>query len=210
VVAFGLASARRIAVLGPPGSGKSFVSTRVARITGLSLVHLDRLAYRPGWVETPTDELRRIHAELLDEPEWVIDGNYTQIGKAERIARADVAVVLATPRRTCMLRILRRAIFAHGRRRPDMAEGCTERFDLDFARFCWDWHSRHPDPGGEVARQAGSTPVIVLRTRREVGDLLDRVTRASSGEPRPSGSSPPAGPPARGPGWRDTRRRRRS
>jgi adenylate kinase family enzyme len=190
-VAAGLASARRIAVLGPPGSGKSFVSTRLAQVNGLALVHMDRLAYRPGWRETPREELRRMHAKLLDEPEWVIDGNYTHIGKAERIARADATVVLATPRRICMLRILRRSIFAHGRRRPDMAEGCAERLDLDFMRFCWDWHSRHPDPGGEVTRQAGSTPVIVLRTRREVGDLLDRLTQASSGVPRPSGSSPP-------------------
>jgi adenylate kinase family enzyme len=190
-VASGLASARRIAVLGPPGSGKSFVSTRLAQVTGLPLVHMDRLAYRPGWVETPMDELRRAHAGLLEEPEWVIDGNYTHAGKAERIARADVTVVLALPRRTCMLRILRRAVSMHGRRRPDMAEGCAERLDLAFVRFCWDWHSRHPDYGAEVRRQAGTARVIVLRSRREVDDLLERVTRASSGEARPSGSPPP-------------------
>jgi adenylate kinase family enzyme len=190
-VASGLASARRIAVLGPPGSGKSFASTRLAQSTGLSLVHLDQLAYRPGWVETPMDELRRIHAELLDGAEWVIDGNYTHVGKAERIARADVAVVLALPRRTCMLRILRRAILTHGRRRPDMAVGCPERFDLGFVRFCWNWHSRHPDYGGEITRQAGSVPVVVLRSRREVDEFLERVARASSGAAPPSESSPP-------------------
>jgi adenylate kinase family enzyme len=178
-LAFGLVSARRIAVLGPPGAGKSFVAVRLAEVMGLPLVHLDRLAYRPGWRETPPEELRRTHAELLDGPEWVIDGNYTNIGKAQRIARADLAVVLAMPRRVCLLRILRRAIFTHGRRRPDMAEGCAERFDLGFLRFCWDWHARHPDYGAEIARQAGSTPVIVLYRRRDVDGFLDRVTRAA-------------------------------
>jgi adenylate kinase family enzyme len=157
------------------------VATRLAHSTGLPLVHLDQLAYRPGWVETPPEELARIHAELLDEHEWLIDGNYIHVGKAERIARADVVVVLAMPRWMCMLRILRRAIVTHGRRRPDMAEGCTERFDLGFLRFCWEWHSRHPAHGAEIARRAGSTPVIVLRSRGEVDRLLERAAAVGSG-----------------------------
>jgi hypothetical protein len=32
----------------------------------------------------------------------VIDGNYPHLGKAERVARADVAVIPVPPRRTCM------------------------------------------------------------------------------------------------------------
>jgi adenylate kinase family enzyme len=174
----GVRAARRIAVVGPPGSGKSFVAGRLAQATGLPLVHMDRLAYRPGWQETPRDELLRLHQEWLERAEWVIDGNYTNVGKAERIAHADVVVVLALPRRTCMARILRRTSFHRGRVRPDMAEGCAERLDLAFLRFCWDWHSRHSDYGEEIVRQAGSTPVIVLRSRREVDAFLDQVMKA--------------------------------
>jgi adenylate kinase family enzyme len=184
-------SARRIAVLGPAGSGKSFLAARLAQATGLPLVHLDRLAYGPGWRETPRGELRRVHGELLNTPEWVIDGNYTDVDKAARISRADLAIVLAMPRRTCMARVLRRTAVQLGRARPDMADGCRERFDVEFLRFCWDWHARHPDYGEEITRQAGSTPVIVLRSRREAGEFIDRVARASSGEARPSGSPPP-------------------
>jgi adenylate kinase family enzyme len=175
--ASGLGSARRIAVVGPPGSGKSFLSTRLAEITGLPLVHLDQLAYRPGWVETPVDELRRLHAGLLEQREWVIDGNYTKVDKAERIRRADLVVVLALPRGTCIRRILRRQTFNLGRGRSDMAEGCVERFDLDFLRFCWNWHRRHPDYAQEITRQAGSTPVVVLRSQREANELLGQVAR---------------------------------
>jgi adenylate kinase family enzyme len=172
-----LAFARRIAVLGPSGSGKSYVATRLAEMTGLPLVHLDRLAYQPGWRETDREELLRIHRQLVDEPEWLIDGNYTDVDKPERIRRADLVVVLAPPRRTCMRRIVRRQTANFGRGRPDMAEGCVERFDLDFLRFCWDWHRRHPDYGAEVARQAGSTPVIVLRSRRQANEFLDSAAK---------------------------------
>jgi len=172
-----LASARRIAVLGPSGSGKSFVANRLAEITRLPLIHLDRLAYQPGWRETDAEELARIHRELLNESEWVIDGNYTNVDKAERIRRADLAVVLALSRRTCIRRILRRQTLNFGRGRPDMADGCVERFDLDFLRFCWNWHRRHPDYGEEITSQAGSTPVIVLRSQREANEFLHRAAR---------------------------------
>jgi adenylate kinase family enzyme len=175
--ASGLGSARRIAVVGPPGSGKSFLSTRLAEITGLPLVHLDRLAYGPGWQEIDTEEFLRIHRGLLGESEWVIDGNYTKVDKAERIRRADLVVVLALPRGTCIRRILRRQTFNLGRGRLDMADGCVERFDLDFLRFCWNWHRRHPDYAREITRQAGSTPVVVLRSQGEANELLDQVTR---------------------------------
>jgi adenylate kinase family enzyme len=170
-----LAGARRIAVLGPSGSGKSFVATRLAEIAGLPLIHLDRLAYGPGWRETDPDELLRIHRELLDEPAWVIDGNYTNVDKAGRIRRADLVVVLALPRRTCVRRILRRQTLNFGRGRPDMAAGCVERFDLGFLRFCWNWHRRHPDYGQEIISQAGSARVIVLGSRREADEFLDRA-----------------------------------
>lgn len=177
-----LASARRIAVVGPSGSGKSFVATRLAEITGLPVVHLDRLAYQPGWRETDANELKRIHRELLDESEWVIDGNYTNADKAERVRRADLVVVLALPRRTCMRRILRRQTLDFGRGRPDMADGCVERFDLDFLRFCWNWHRRHPDYGEEITNQAGATPVMVLHSQREANEFLGRAARDSGGQ----------------------------
>ena len=177
-----LASARRIAVLGPSGSGKSFLAARLAEMTGLPLVHLDRLAYQPGWRETDADELLHIHNELLDESEWVIDGNYTNVDNAERIRRADLVVVLALPRRTCIRRILRRQTFNFGRGRPDMAQGCVERFDLDFLRFCWNWHRRHPDYDREIIRQAGATPVIVLRSQREANEFLEGAANGSGGE----------------------------
>lgn len=172
-----MARARRIAVLGPSGAGKSFVARRLAEITGLPLIHLDRIAYQPGWRETDPREVVRIHRELLGRPDWVIDGNYTNVDKAERIRRADVAVVLAPGRWTCLQRVLRRSILHRGQSRPDMAAGCVERLDLDFVRFCWDWHRRHPDYGEEIARQAGPTRVIVLHTRREVNAFLERAER---------------------------------
>ena len=59
-------------------------------------------------------------------------------------------VVLAMSRAACLTRILRRWLTSWGQTRPDMAPGCPERFELDFLRFVWDWHGRHPDYGAEI------------------------------------------------------------
>ncbi len=40
---------KRVLVLGSGGSGKSTFSTKLAKKTGLPLVHLDRLYWKPGW-----------------------------------------------------------------------------------------------------------------------------------------------------------------
>ena len=44
---------KRIIILGSAGSGKSTLATKLGEITGIPVIHLDRLFWNPGWVETP-------------------------------------------------------------------------------------------------------------------------------------------------------------
>jgi site-specific DNA recombinase len=47
---------KRIVVIGSGGSGKSTFSQRLGEVTGLPVVHLDKLYWHPGWVKTPREE----------------------------------------------------------------------------------------------------------------------------------------------------------
>ena len=67
---------RRILVIGPSGAGKSTLARRLGAITGLPVIHLDRVYWNAGWVPTPDEEFRSRLAALLREPEWIIDGAY--------------------------------------------------------------------------------------------------------------------------------------
>ena len=109
-------------------------------------------------------------ARAAAEPAWVIDGNYTGTA-GPRLAAADTLVLLEAPRRVRMARVLRRTLRDLGRQRADVADGCPERFDVEFLRYAWNWdRDKAPALRALAAGFAGRT--LVLRSRSEIGDWL--------------------------------------
>src|SRR5262245_2440742 len=96
---------QRVLVLGCCGAGKSTVSRRLAAVTGLPLIQLDLLYWRPGWTPTPAEEMDALVTRLCAGPRWIIDGNY-QRSLPLRLPRADTVIWLDYPRRVCMARVL--------------------------------------------------------------------------------------------------------
>jgi adenylate kinase family enzyme len=96
--------------------------------------HLDRLFWNPGWVQTPRAEFAARQADLVGRDRWIMDGNYASTMEL-RLQAADTIIFLDFPRWLCIQRVLRRALFE--RNRPDMPEGCLERFDWEFIQFLY-------------------------------------------------------------------------
>lgn len=162
---------KRVVVVGSGGSGKSTFSAELGRRTGLPVIHLDREYWRPGWEETPKDEWKGRVAKLLEDDRWIMDGNFG--GTREmRMRAADTIIFLDLPRRVCLYRILKRTVNYHGRSRPDMAEGCSERFDLAFLGWVWNFRKRSRK---RLMRELEGLPekrVIILRNQRQVANFL--------------------------------------
>lgn len=121
----------RVLVIGLCGAGKSTAAVELGQVLGLPVYHLDRLNWREGWVESSREELLEALAPILASGRWLIDGNYGGT-MAGRLERADTVVYLDYPTWLCLWRAAKRVWRFRGRTRPDMTEGCPERFDWRF------------------------------------------------------------------------------
>lgn len=106
----------RIAILGPPGAGKSTLARAVGRKLGLPVVHLDQLQHYPDtdWQMRPEAEFIALHDEAIAQSCWLIDGNYSRclprrLDRATGVIRIDISTL------TSLYRYLRRSWFETGR-----------------------------------------------------------------------------------------------
>lgn|SRR5580704_2367747 len=101
--------ARRILILGCCGSGKSRFAGLLAQQLKLPLVRLDDVYWGPHWVRPQPAEWGSWLTTLVSAPCWIIDGNYFP-SIDQRLARADLAIVLDFPTRVCLSRTVVRDI----------------------------------------------------------------------------------------------------
>ena len=166
---------KRVVVIGSGGAGKSTFSRRLGEITGLPVVHLDRLFWRPGWVATPEEEWAETVSRELERPMWVMDGNFG--GTREmRMQAADTIIMLDLPRRVCIYRILKRTLLYNPGGRPDMADGCHERLDLEFILWVWNYRKRSRKNAVAEMEKLADKDIIILESRHQVEQFLLRLS----------------------------------
>ena len=83
----------KIAIVGSPGSGKSTLASKLHEILGIPLYHLDQYFWKPGWQRPDRAEFAKIHYDLCDRDEWIIEGMATR-HFAYRAEQADISFFL--------------------------------------------------------------------------------------------------------------------
>ncbi len=72
-------------------------------------------------------------AEAIRGDDWVVDGSFSELALDLTLARADTLIVIERPRWLCQWRIAWRSAFDRSGPRPDLPEGCPEKFDWNDA-----------------------------------------------------------------------------
>ncbi|TYS60552.1 DNA topology modulation protein [Bacillus infantis] len=167
---------KRIIILGSGGSGKSTFAVQLGHTLDIPVTHLDALYWGPGWVKTPEDEWQEKQKKYLKEKSWIIDGNFSS-SLDLRIKAADTIIFLDLPRYICLFRALKRSLRDYGKTRPDMGEGCREKFDLKFLKWVWNF----PQKGRKKIINRLNSPtvqdktIIHLRSPRSVENFLKNI-----------------------------------
>lgn len=168
---------KRILIIGSGGAGKSTFARRLHEATKLPLIHLDKLYWKPNWVETPKAEIYEITERLLKDDKWIMDGNFNSTME-KRIAASDTVFFFDMPRLLCIYRIFKRILKYRNQTRPDMGEGCPEKFDLEFLKWVWDFPKEtKPLIESRLERAGQGKNIIRFKSRSDVEKFFENFAR---------------------------------
>ena len=155
---------KRVVIVGRGASGKSTLAKRLGEITGLPVVELDKIFWRPGLVATPREEWVAVQELLAAKEEWIIEGDLGQWDFVEtRLRSADTVIFLDFSFMRCAWRALRRS---------------RERVDFWWWVLAYRWKHR-PVLLKAVAYYAPDATLHVLRDPKALKKLVDDVARTA-------------------------------
>jgi adenylate kinase family enzyme len=167
---------KRIVILGSGGAGKSTLSRQLGHILNLPVIHLDAILWQPGWILADKPTQQSLQQHLIDQPEWIIDGNYGSTLPI-RLAASDTIIFLDFSRWLCVWRAMKRIVNYYGRVRPDMAPGCPEHWDWPFIRWILFYPQTHrPKVLAIINQYQAGRQVLVLKKPSDVKHFLKGLT----------------------------------
>jgi adenylate kinase family enzyme len=129
---------QKICIIGSGGAGKTTLSLKLGSILNLPVHHLDRLFWKPGWVESKKSEFEKATRNLVKNENWIIEGNFNSTFHI-RFEAADTIIFLDYKRNVCISHALKRYFLYKGKTRPDLAEGCPETLDYQYYKWIWNF-----------------------------------------------------------------------
>ena len=164
----------RVVIIGCGGAGKSTLARSLGEKTGLPVIHLDKLFWKPGWVEMPKEEFDQLLRQEMAKEKWIMDGNFNRT-MPQRIERCDTVIYLDVSRYACLRGVAKRILTTHGTVRPDMGDGCPERFDLEFLKWVWNFNKNKRQRYYDMLSALEDKQVFILKSRREVRAFLESL-----------------------------------
>ena len=165
----------RVIIIGCGGAGKSTLARKLGDKTGLPVIHLDQIWWGPGfWQHMEREEFDQRLAEEIAKPRWILDGNFNRTLEV-RLAQCDTVIYLDYPRLVCLKNWIGRVIKNWGHARSDMAEGCQEWFDPEFAVWIWNFNKKNRARYYALLKNLEGKQVCILKSRREADAFLASI-----------------------------------
>ncbi len=168
----------RIMIFGFAGGGKSTLARKMGDILDIEPLYFDSIHWLPNWVESTVEYKKEKVRPVLECERWIIEGNYRRIYWQERLDLADTVIFINVNRFTCLWQAWRRSRIYKGRTRPDMGEGCVEKFDLEFMKWIlFKGRGRQNEMLNTVkyAEECGKNTYI-LKNRRAINKFLEGLS----------------------------------
>ena len=167
---------KKIAIIGCAGSGKTYLTLKLAQKVDLPIIHLDQYAWKPNWERIDFEELKKMHHELCKKDAWIMEGIYFKLLR-ERVEHADVVIFLDMPRSVCLWNVIKRSIFNSGKIIEGNPQGCIQNIFsfkfLEFLQWIWNFKHKHRQDVLNVLEECkNSKQMYVIKSREELNELI--------------------------------------
>lgn len=165
----------KIAIIGYSGAGKSTLAHKLGSDYSCEVLHLDSIHFAPDWTERTDEKMTADVRRFMAKENWIIDGNYSSILYQQRMDEADQIIILDFNRFRCLRRAYKRYQTYQGKVRPDMANGCFEKFDWEFVRWIL-WEGRSEKVQKRYKNIAACYPhkTTVLKNQAQLDRFLNQ------------------------------------
>lgn len=167
---------QRILIFGRPGSGKSNFAYTLSQKSDLPVYHLDKYFFESGWVERPSDAFLADQAKIVDQTQWIIDGNALR-SLEMRWSRADLVLYFDLPSWPCIFRIMKRYC-QPDTHIDDRSLGCPERLSWRLLRYLIGFHKRATPLIQNLQQRYPKIPLHTIRTRANAMYRLNQLTES--------------------------------
>lgn len=158
---------KKVIIIGCPGSGKSTFARKLSAATHLPLHHLDMLYWNSDRTTVERSVFDRRLKAVIDESEWIIDGNYARTMEM-RMKECDTVFFLDYPTEVCIKGIEER----RGKHRSDMPWVEATEVDEEFVAFVSSFNTESRPKVVALLEKYASKDIIVFHSRAEAEEYL--------------------------------------
>ena len=166
---------KKAIVIGCPGSGKTTFAEKLQQYTGLPLFYLDAVWHKPGRTHISREDFDKRLVEILNEKEWIIDGNYGRTLEV-RLQYCDTVFLFDLPTETC----IQGATDRLGKVRDDVPwidRELSPKFRQQIEDFA---EKKLPEIYELLDKYKTDKQVIVFKSRLQADEYLDQICRNGS------------------------------
>ncbi len=152
---------KKIIVIGPGGSGKSYFSKELHELLNINLYHLDNIFWNENKTHIPSEEFDLKLKEILKEDSYIIDGDYSRTYEI-RMQNADTIFFFDF----CLEDSLNGVTNRIGTERTD-CPFVEDEFDPEFKEFLINWQKETRPITLELLNKYKDKNIIIFKNRED-------------------------------------------
>ena len=160
---------KKIIVIGPGGSGKSYFSNELHELLNIDVYHLDNIFWNENKIHITREEFDEKLNEILKKDSYIIDGDYSRTYEI-RMQNADTIFFF----NFSLEDSLNGASSRVGTKRTDCPFIETE-FDPEFKEFLINWQINTKPYVLELLNKYNDKNIIIFNNREEKNEYLDKI-----------------------------------